>query len=190
MTEALTMIKIIQTADTLPAPTLWAAATASFLPFLAFGLIMVFFLKKPKWAAGIAITAISGALTSALVLLARHWGMTAPAEWSVSWAVSGDVLIPFGFLVDPLGLLMLVIVTVICFLVQVYSLGYMAGDPGFGRYYGCMSLFAWAMITLSISATLLQLYIFWELVGLASYLLIGFWFEKFSASTAGKRPLS
>ena len=187
MTEALTMIKIIQTANTLPAPTLWAAATASFLPFLAFGLIMVFFLKKPKWAAGIAITAISGALASALVLLARHWGMTAPAEWSVTWAVSGDVVIPFGFLVDPLSLLMLVIVTVICFLVQVYSLGYMAGDPGFGRYYGCMSLFAWAMITLSISATLLQLYIFWELVGLASYLLIGFWFEKFSASTAGKK---
>jgi NADH-quinone oxidoreductase subunit L len=82
---------------------------------------------------------------------------------------------------------MFVVVAVICLLVQVYSLGYMAGDPGFGRYYGCMSLFAWAMLTLTVSSSLLQLYVFWELVGLASYLLIGFWFDKFSASEAGKK---
>jgi hypothetical protein len=82
---------------------------------------------------------------------------------------------------------MLTVVAMISFLVQLYSLGYMAGDPGFGRYYGCMSLFAWAMLTLTVSSSLLQLYIFWELVGLASYLLIGFWFDKFSASEAGKK---
>jgi len=181
------MMTAIQTANTLSTTAFWAAAAASLLPFIAFGAIMVFFLKKPKWAACISIAAVSGSLVAAGILVVRHWGMTAPVEWSVSWAVSGDVSVPFGFLIDPLSLLMLVIVTVICFLVQIYSLGYMAGDPGFGRYYGCMSLFAWAMITLTLSATLLQLYIFWELVGLASYLLIGFWFEKFSASTAGKK---
>jgi NADH-quinone oxidoreductase subunit L len=82
---------------------------------------------------------------------------------------------------------MFTVVAAISFLVQLYSLGYMAGDPGFGRYYGCMSLFAWAMLTLTVSSSLLQLYIFWELVGLASYLLIGFWFDKFSASEAGKK---
>jgi NADH-quinone oxidoreductase subunit L len=82
---------------------------------------------------------------------------------------------------------MLTVVAVICFLVQIYSLGYMAGDPGFARYYAFMSLFAWAMTSLSVSLTLIQLYIFWELVGLASYLLIGFWYEKFSASEAGKK---
>ena len=82
---------------------------------------------------------------------------------------------------------MLTVVAVICFLVQVYSLGYMAGDPGFWRYYAFMSLFAWAMTSLTVSLTLIQLYIFWELVGLASYLLIGFWYEKFSASEAGKK---
>jgi NADH-quinone oxidoreductase subunit L len=69
----------------------------------------------------------------------------------------------------------------------VYSLGYMAGDPGFARYYAFMSLFAWAMMNLTLAPTLLQLYIFWELVGLSSYLLIGFWYEKFSASEAGKK---
>jgi NADH-quinone oxidoreductase subunit L len=78
-------------------------------------------------------------------------------------------------------------VTVICFLVQIYSLGYMAGDKGFSRYYAFMSLFAWAMISLTLSSSLFQLYVFWELVGLSSYLLIGFWYEKFSASEAGKK---
>lgn len=181
------MIQIPQTADAVSRASLWAAGAASLLPLIAFGLIMVFLLRRPRWAAGTSIAAVTGALAAAAWLLWRHWGMTAPVRWSVSWALSGEVIVPFGFLIDPLSLLMMVIVAVICFLVQVYSLGYMAGDPGFSRYYGCMSLFAWAMITLSISATLLQLYIFWELVGLASYLLIGFWFEKWSASTAGKK---
>jgi NADH-quinone oxidoreductase subunit L len=95
--------------------------------------------------------------------------------------------IPLGILLDPTSLLMFTVVAAISLLVQLYSLGYMAGDPGFGRYYGCMSLFAWAMLTMTVSSSLLQLYIFWELVGLASYLLIGFWFDKFSASEAGKK---
>ena len=82
---------------------------------------------------------------------------------------------------------MLTVVAAISFLVQVYSLGYMAGDAGFSRYYAFMSLFAWAMMNLTISLTMLQLYIFWELVGLSSYLLIGFWYKKFSATEAGKK---
>jgi NADH-quinone oxidoreductase subunit L len=110
-----------------------------------------------------------------------------PLIFQTTWLASGTMAIPIGIQLDPLSLLMFTVVAVICLLVQVYSLGYMSGDPGFGRYYGCMSLFAWAMLTLTVSSSLLQLYIFWELVGLASYLLIGFWFEKFSASEAGKK---
>ncbi|MEZ4526496.1 MAG: NADH-quinone oxidoreductase subunit L [Desulfobacterales bacterium] len=113
--------------------------------------------------------------------------MQQPIQYTVEWMASGYLSIPIGVLLDPVSLLMMNIVAVICFLVQIYSLAYMAGDPGFSRYYACMSLFAWAMISLTISPTLLQLYVFWELVGLASYLLIGFWFEKFSASEAGKK---
>jgi NADH-quinone oxidoreductase subunit L len=82
---------------------------------------------------------------------------------------------------------MLLLVAAISLLVQVYSLGYMAGDSGFSRYYAFQSLFAWAMMTLTISSAMLQLYVFWELVGLSSYLLIGFWYEKFSATQAGKK---
>ena len=82
---------------------------------------------------------------------------------------------------------MLAVVAGISFLVQVYSLGYMSGDPGLARYYALHSLFAWAMMSLTLSSSLLQLYFFWELVGLCSYLLIGFWYEKFSATQAGKK---
>ena len=82
---------------------------------------------------------------------------------------------------------MLVLVAGISFLVQVYSVGYMAADPGYSRYFAFQSLFAWAMMFLVLSSSLLQLYVFWELVGLSSYLLIGFWYEKFSASQAGKK---
>ncbi|KKK92694.1 hypothetical protein LCGC14_2700370, partial [marine sediment metagenome] len=84
-------------------------------------------------------------------------------------------------------LVMMMIMTTISFLVQIYSIGYMAGDPGKSRYYAFLSLFAWSMINLVIAPDLLQLYIFWELVGVSSYMLIGFYFEKWSASEAGKK---
>ena len=130
---------------------------------------------------------MTGSLAGAVFLLVRHWGAAEPIHYAARWLIAGDVHIPFGFLLDPVSLLMLSLVAAISFLVQVYSLGYMAGDPGFSRYYAFQSLFAWAMMTLSISSAMLQLYVFWELVGLSSYLLIGFWYEKFSATQAGKK---
>jgi len=108
-------------------------------------------------------------------------------QYTFSWMAGGSFQVWGGVLLDPLSLLMLVVVAAISFLVQVYSLGYMAGDPGFARYFGFMGLFTWAMLSLTLAPNLLQLFIFWELVGLSSYLLIGFWFEKFSASQAGKK---
>ncbi len=168
-------------------PTLIAAMLTTLLPFAAFVLIMVFTRAYPRLSAGVSIAAVSVSLLSALFLLGRHWTQDSPVQFTFRWVVSGDLLIPFGYLLDPVSLLMLVVVTAISFLVQVYSIGYMAGDPGFSRYYAFMSLFVWAMMSLTLSATMLQLYIFWELVGLSSYLLIGFWYEKFSATEAGKK---
>jgi NADH-quinone oxidoreductase subunit L len=175
-----------------PPPTiswisLWAAAAALLMPLLAFGAIMVGLRSHPRLCARISIGAVAVSLATALFLLVRHWGMAEPVTYQTTWLVTGRMHIPLGILLDPTSLLMLTVVAAISFLVQIYSLGYMAGDPGFARYYGCMSLFAWAMLTLTVSSSLLQIYIFWELVGLASYLLIGFWFEKFSASEAGKK---
>jgi NADH-quinone oxidoreductase subunit L len=148
---------------------------------------MIFTRNHRRLSSGLSIAAVTVSLTGAIFLLVRHWSATGPTHYAARWLIAGDIYIPFGFLLDPLSLLMLSLVATISFLVQVYSLGYMASDPGFSRYYAFQSLFAWAMMTLSISSAMLQLYVFWELVGLSSYLLIGFWYERFSATQAGKK---
>ena len=160
---------------------------ATMLPLAAFLPIFVFTRRRPRLSAGLSIGSIAVSLVCSLALLGLNLKMTGPIQYSVRLLASSGLDIPFGFLLDPLSLLMIVVVSAICFLVQVYSLGYMAGDPGFSRYYSFMSLFAWAMLNLTLSPTILQLYVFWELVGLSSYLLIGFWYEKFSATEAGKK---
>ena len=167
--------------------TFVTAAMTSLLPLGAFVLIMLFTRSRTKLSARLSIGSVTGSLAGAVFLLVRHWHLESPIQYTGRWMVSGTISVPVGFLLDPLSLLMLTIVTAICFLVQIYSLGYMAGDRGFSRYYAFMSLFAWAMISLTLSSSMFQLYVFWELVGLSSYLLIGFWYEKFSASEAGKK---
>ncbi len=168
-------------------PALLTATLTTLLPFVAFISIMVFTRAYPRLSAGLSIAAIAISLVGAVFLLVVGWHQEDPVQYLSRWIVSGDINVPFGFLLDQTSLLMLAVVAAISFLVQVYSLGYMAGDAGFARYYAFMSLFAWAMMNLTISLTLLQLYIFWELVGLSSYLLIGFWYKKFSATEAGKK---
>lgn len=168
-------------------PTVVAAFMAVLTPLAAFGTILVVTRSRPKLSAGLSLGAISISLLAALFLLVRHWSAAAPLQYTGSWLIGGGFAVPFGVLIDPLSLLMLTVVALICCLVQVYSLGYMAGDPGFARYYAFMSLFAWAMTGMTLAPSLFQLYVFWELVGLSSYLLIGFWFDKWRASEAGKK---
>ena len=103
------------------------------------------------------------------------------------WLEVGDATIEIGLLVDPLTALMLVVVSGVSLLVQIYSLGYMKGDPSFSRYYAYMSLFTAAMLGLILSSNIIQLYMFWELVGVSSYLLIGFWHERPAAAAAAKK---
>jgi NADH-quinone oxidoreductase subunit L len=167
--------------------TLMTTTLATMLPLVAFVVIMVFTRNHKGVAAGLSIGAVAVSFICAVFLLVRHWHLEVPLQYLGRWLVSGDIHIPFGYLLDQASLLMLALVTTISFLVQVYSLGYMAGDKGFSRYYAYMSLFAWAMMNLTIAPTMVQLFIFWELVGLSSYLLIGFWYEKFSATEAGKK---
>ncbi len=162
-------------------------AVATMLPFAAFLLILIVTRRRPRLSSALSIGAVSVSLACSIALLSLNLKMTEPVQYTASLLASSGLDVPFGFLLDQLSLLMFVVVASICFLVQVYSLGYMAGDPGFSRYYAFMSLFAWAMMTLVVSPSILQLYIFWELVGLSSYLLIGFWYEKFSATQAGKK---
>jgi NADH-quinone oxidoreductase subunit L len=99
----------------------------------------------------------------------------------------GAFVIPMGIYIDPLTAVMLMVVTIVASLVQIYSMGYMHGDPRFARYYAFLSLFTFSMLGLVLAGTYILMFVFWELVGLTSYLLIGFWFEKKSASDAGKK---
>ena len=108
-------------------------------------------------------------------------------SFSVNWLTIGDTRITWGVLVDRLSVTMLGLVTFVALLVQVYSLQYMAGDPRFSWYFAAHALFAAAMLALVLADNLLFLYIAWELVGLGSYLLIGFWYERRSAAEAAKK---
>ncbi len=104
-----------------------------------------------------------------------------------SWIVAGSLKVGIGFLVDPLSVMMICMVTSLSFLIHVYSIGYMSGDPGYYRYFSYISLFTFSMLMLVLSNNLVQLYLGWEAVGLCSYFLIGFWYEKKSASEAAKK---
>ena len=95
--------------------------------------------------------------------------------------------VPLGWVLDPLTAIMLMMVTLLSLLIFIYSLGYMAHDENFTRFFCFMSLFAAAMLGIVIANSLLLLFICWELVGLSSYLLIGFWFEKPAAAAAAKK---
>ena len=106
---------------------------------------------------------------------------------NLTWINLFDLNITFGLLIDPLTSIMMVVVSGISFLVQIYSLGYMHGDKSYTRYFAYMSLFTGSMLGLVMSRNILQLFIFWELVGVTSYLLIGFWFNRSSAAVAAKK---
>ena len=108
---------------------------------------------------------------------------------SYPWFQAGKYVFYIGATVDPLCALMLIVVSVVGLLVEIYSVGYMHGDPRFSRYFAYISLFVFSMYGLVLSNSFFLLYIFWELVGICSYLLIGFWFEKKSAADAGKKAL-
>ncbi|EQD53424.1 proton-translocating NADH-quinone oxidoreductase, chain L [mine drainage metagenome] len=101
-----------------------------------------------------------------------------------TWMVSGGIPFQIGFLVDPLSALLALVVTFVSLAVHVYSIGYMADDPGDIRFFAYISLFTFAMLLLVLANNFLQLFIGWEGVGLVSYLLIGFWFEKPTATAA------
>ena len=94
---------------------------------------------------------------------------------AVPWLNMPGLQVNMGILIDPLSTVMLLVVTIVALLVQVYSLGYMEGDPGFASYFAYQSIFAGSMLGLVLSSNFGQVFVFWELVGLCSYLLIGFW---------------
>jgi NADH-quinone oxidoreductase subunit L len=164
------------------------------LPLFSFIIISFFvrpFVRKESKVAGyILITALTGSLILSIwalfsVMGSAHHELEVPA---INWVVIEDgVTIQIGLIMDSLTAVMLLVVTIVSLMVQIYSQGYMHGDPGYHRYYAWMSLFTASMIGLVMANNLLFMFVFWELVGLCSYLLIGFWFHKPSAANAAKK---
>ncbi|HTB23449.1 MAG TPA: NADH-quinone oxidoreductase subunit L [bacterium] len=140
----------------------------------------------------VALLAVGSALALSLVLAAQVLGDPAPKVDGIPWLsvtnqVFGHFTISVGTLLDPLSAMMLVVVTLVSFLVHLYSLGYMSEDPGLARFFMYLGLFTFSMLGLVVSPNLFQMYIFWELVGLCSYLLIGFYTTKPEANQACKK---
>lgn len=108
--------------------------------------------------------------------------------FELSWLhVTKELTINLGTLIDPISVMMLVVVSTVSLMVHIYSLGYMKGETGFARFYAFLSLFTFSMLGLVLATNIFQMYIFWELVGVSSFLLIGFYYDKPSAVAASKK---
>ncbi|MCC5877300.1 MAG: NADH-quinone oxidoreductase subunit L [Candidatus Sumerlaeia bacterium] len=159
------------------------AIVVIFTPLVAFATAMLFCMKAHRIAQGLILGGGAVSVVGAFLLL-----LGGPSETqSIVWLSSGSLELSFGFMFDGLSLSFGAVVALITFLVQVYSIGYMHHDPAKTRYFALLGLFGWAMLGFVYAVDLLQALIFWELVGLASFFLIGFWYEKPSASAAARK---
>ena len=166
----------------------WAIFLLPLGSFVLIALVIRPFLNRwPFLAALSTIAALTASTVLATVTLRGVIVHQAEVFNSWDWLTYGGATIQMGLLVDPLTAVMLVVVTSISLLIQIYSVGYMQDDPGFARYFAFMSLFTASMLGLVLSSNIVQLYAFWELVGVSSYLLIGFWHERPSAAAAAKK---
>jgi NADH-quinone oxidoreductase subunit L len=156
-----------------------------FLPLLAAGIITLFTLRNRAVSATLSIGAVVTGFVLTLAVI--KFGGWEARELSVNWLSIGSLTVDFGLKLDALSLMMLLVVTGVGSAIHIYSYGYMHDDPGFSRFFACMSLFTFSMLGIVLANNFLQMFIFWELVGVSSYLLIGFWFEKASAADAAKK---
>jgi NADH-quinone oxidoreductase subunit L len=162
------------------------------LPMLAAGVISLLKQRRKFAAKGLAIAALSMSLALSLVAFAHvlaGWVHGAAVRETVNftWLEAGSAHVDLGWVLDPLSAVMLVMVTFVGLMIFIYSTGYMEHDENITRFFCFLSLFAGAMLGVVISNSLLLLFMCWELVGLTSYLLIGFWYFKPSAAAAAKK---
>jgi NADH-quinone oxidoreductase subunit L len=162
------------------------------VPIVAAGVAALLKQTKRKFSATLAIGSVSFSLLlslTAFVHVVAGWahGTAAREAVNFTWIQVGAAQVDLGWVLDPLSAVMLVMVSFVSLLIFIYSIGYMAHDENFTRFFCFLSLFAGAMLGVVISNSLLLLFICWELVGLTSYLLIGFWYQKPAASAAAKK---
>jgi NADH-quinone oxidoreductase subunit L len=159
------------------------------LPLIGAAINGFFGKRFPRQAVvAVALTFSGAAFAMALFVAAQFSSLSLPhIETVAPWIRAGQFQVDFGFYLDQLSLVMLLVVTGVGFLIHIYSVGYMWEDDGFYRFFAYLNLFMFFMLTLVLANNYLLMFIGWEGVGLASYLLIGFWFVKDSAASAGKK---
>src|SRR6202789_213637 len=169
-----------------PALNLWLIPI---LPLAGAVINGVFGKKSSRQTVSVVGLFFSGAAFAwALMVAARFSSLSLPyQEYLAHWIRSGSFAVDFAFYLDQLSLIMLLVVTGVGFLIHIYSVGYMWDDPSYYRFFSYLNLFMFFMLTLVLVNNYLLMFIGWEGVGLASYLLIGFWFTKDSAASAGKK---
>lgn len=168
------------------------------LPLLSFAVLGIWGRKYLQKVSGLLGTLVLTIITAISLSIAWHYFFTGEhlngsyqsiLALNIPWLQFGykDLSIDIGLLLDPISVMMLVVVSVVSLMVHIFSLGYMKGEERFATYYAFLALFTFSMLGLVLSANLFQIYIFWELVGVSSYLLIGFYFTKPSAVAAAKK---
>jgi NADH-quinone oxidoreductase subunit L len=167
------------------------------LSFLVVGLID-YFRGKNEWshkAAGLIGTGSLGIVTLLCYFTAYQYftmdrvnGVFATfVPYNTTWLPLGRLHFDLGILLDPISVMMLIVISTVSFMVHIYSFGYMHGEKGFQRYYAFLSLFSFSMLGLVLATNIFQMYLFWELVGVSSYLLIGFYYSLQAAVHASKK---
>ena len=162
------------------------------VPIIASGVVSLLKQAKRKVSASLVIGSMSFSLLLSLIAFAHvltGWahGQTVRETVNLTWIQAGSTNIDLGWILDPLSAVMLVMVCFVGLLIFIYSTGYMKDDENYTRFFCFMSLFAGAMLGVVIANSILLLFMCWELVGLTSYLLIGFWYQKPAAAAAAKK---
>jgi NADH-quinone oxidoreductase subunit L len=162
-----------------------------FLPLLSFFINIAVGNRLPRKGDWVSIATIGTGLAMSIAIFFEVFAIHDPSfKYHVVYPwldIGGRFVVKAGVLVDNLTAVMLVVVTGVSTLVHIFSVGYMHGDPRYSRFFAYLSIFSFSMLGLVLSESFFFIYIFWELVGLSSYLLIGFWFEKKSAADACKK---
>ena len=135
----------------------------------------------------VLVWAISMVVAFATLTHAEPFGEAGHGTSLFTWIPAGDFQVHAAFYVDALTACLLIVVTTIGMLVHIYSIGYMSHDPGYWRFFAYLNLFMFSMLLLVLASSFLVVFVAWELVGLCSYLLIGFWYRKRSAALAAKK---
>jgi len=165
----------------------WLASIIISAPLLGFLIAILWGRRMGEPKAAIAPIAALGVSFAAAVALFVRILLGHGGDFSYAWFQVGDFTLHVGFQLDRFGGVMALVVATVSFMIHIYSIGYMAGDKLYSRYFAYLNLFSAAMLGLVLANNFLQAFIFWELVGLTSYLLIGFWFEKPEAANAGMK---